>query len=91
MDRLDGVSHVRKIEEHGRKPRNDENSLRNDTELHRICVVEQFKRVKKWDKIGPRNVGTFDAKQAFLSRLIDDSNRFYSNPNWNTSIEEEFY
>ena len=51
MDSLDGVSRVRKIEEHGRKPRIDEDSLQNDTELHRMRVVEQFKRVQEMNKL----------------------------------------
>ena len=42
------------------------------------------------NEIGPGNVGTFDAKQVFLSRPIDGPNRFCLNPNWNASIEEEF-
>ena len=90
-DRLDGLCHLRKVEERGRIPvrfhknenlfKNNEDSLRNDTKLHRMRVEEQMKRVQEMNNIGPRNVGTFDAKQAFLSRLINDPNRFYSNPN----------
>ena len=81
MDRLDRVSNVRKID--GR-----ENSWRNDTELHRMRVVEQSKRVQEMDEIGPRNVGTCDASRAFLSRPNNDPNRFCLNLNWNKSIED---
>ena len=70
--------------------KNGENSLQNDTKLHRMHVEEQTKRVQEMNKIGPKNVGKFGAKQAFLSMPIDDPNRFCSNPNWNASIEEEF-
>jgi hypothetical protein len=53
-------------------------------------VEEQTKRVQEMNEIVPRNVGTCDVKQAFLSRPIDDPNKFCSNPKWNASIEEEF-
>ena len=55
-----------------------------------MCVVEQSKRVQEMNEIGPRNVGTFDANHAFLSRPNNDPNRFCSNPNWNALIEEGF-
>ena len=99
-DRLDGLCHLRKAGERGRIPvrlhrnehwfKNNEDSLQHNTKLHRMRVEEQAKRVQEMNEIGPRNVGTFDAKQAFLSRQIDDPNRYCSNPNWNASIEEEF-
>ena len=78
---------MRKIKERGRKPRNEdrfmnnEDSLQNDTELHRMLVVEQSKRVQEMNKLGPRNVGTFDANHASLSRPNNDPTRFCSNPN----------
>ena len=99
-DRLDGLCHLRKVKERGTIPiilhrnenwfKNNEDSLQIYTKLHRMRVEEQTKRVQEMNKIGPRNIGTFDAKQAFLSRPINDQNRFCSNPNWNASIEEEF-
>ena len=46
MDRLDGVCHLRK----------DEDSLRNDTELHRMRVAEQTKWVQDMNEVGPTNV-----------------------------------
>ena len=43
------------------------------------------------NQIGPRNVGTCDVKQAFLSIPINKNpNKFCSNPNQNVLIEEEF-
>ena len=71
MDRLDGVCHLRKIEERGREPRNEdrfmknEDSLQNDTKTHRMRVVEQSKWVQEMNEVGPRNVGTVDVNQAF--------------------------
>ena len=81
MDRLDGVSNVRKINER-------ENSWQNDTKLHRMRAVDQSKRVQEMDEIGSRNVGTCDASRTFLSRPNDDPNRCCSNPNWNKSVED---
>ena len=91
---------MRKVKEIGRIPirvhrkknwiKNNEDSLQNDTKLHKMRVVEQTKRVQEMNKIGPWNVGTCDAKQDFLSMPIDDPNRFSLNPNLNASIGEEF-
>ena len=69
---------------------NNIDSLQNDTKLHRMRVEERSKGVQEMNKIEPRNLGTFDVNQAFLSRPNNDPNRFCSNPNWNASIEEEF-
>ena len=94
MDRLDGVCHLRKIKERGRKPRNEdrfmnnEDSLRNNTKTHRMRDVEQSKWVQEINEVGPGNAGTVDANQIFLSRPINDTNRFCSNPNWNKSVED---
>ena len=59
-DRLDGLCHLRKVEECGRIPvrlhrnenwfRNNEDSLQNDTKLHRMRVGEQTKRVQEIKK-----------------------------------------
>ena len=87
MDRLDKVCHLRKIEERGRKPinkdrfMNNEDSLQNDTKIHRMHVVEQSKWVQEMNGVGPRNVSNVDANQAFLNRSINNPNRFCSNPN----------
>ena len=51
-------------------------------------VVEQSKWVQEMNEVGPRNVGTVDANQAFLSRPVNDPNIFCSNLNWNNSIED---
>ena len=72
MDRLDGVGYLREVKERERIPtrvhrkknwlKNNGDSLRNDTKLHRMRVEEQTKRVQEMNEIGPRNVGTCDVK-----------------------------
>ena len=79
-DRLDGLCRLRKTKEHGRTPlrlhRNEnwfmknEDSLQNDTKLQGMRLEEQTKRAQEMNKVGPRNVDTFDAKQTFLSRRL---------------------
>ena len=97
-DRLDELCHLRKVKGRGRIPmrryrnenwfNNKEDSFQNDTKLHRMCAEEQTKRVHEMNELGPRNVGTLDAKQASLSRPNNNPNRFCLTPNLNASVEE---
>ena len=78
MDRLDEVCHLRK----------NEDSLQNDTELHRMCVAEQTKWVQDMNEVGPKNVGTISASQAYLVRPINDPSKFFQIPNYKKSVED---
>ena len=61
MDRRDGVCYLRMVEERGRSPmqvhgkkkwfKNNEDSMQNNTELHKMRVKEQTKMVQEMNKM----------------------------------------
>ena len=51
-------------------------------------VAEQTKWVQDMNEVGPKNVGTISASQAYLVRPINDPSKFCQIPNYKKSVED---